>query len=80
MTYQVGEKTCNCPKQAASLAKQSDAETEYVVGDQKTGCELTARLNLARARYQAAVAAINNPPTTSEDAETDAATASSSGS
>ena len=59
MSYKVGEETCDCPKQAASIAKSSDADVEFVVGEQCTSCELTGRLNLAHARYKAAVAAIN---------------------
>lgn len=59
MSYKVGDATCNCPNQAASMATKSDEKVEYVVGDQCTSCELTARMNLAHARYKAAVAAIN---------------------
>ncbi len=58
MTYAVGEKTCNCPNEAASLAKSSGKEKVYVVGAQKTCCEHTARLTLAKAKYKAAVEAL----------------------
>lgn len=58
MTYTVGDKTCNCPNEAATLAKTSGKEKVYVVGDTKTGCELTARLKLAQAKYKAAVEAL----------------------
>ncbi|MEM7784133.1 MAG: hypothetical protein AAF939_16620 [Planctomycetota bacterium] len=55
MTYAVGEETCNCPNQAAAMAKKSGAKKEYVVAGEKTCCEMTARLNLAKAKYKAAV-------------------------
>ena len=58
MSYVVGEETCNCPNKAAALAKTSGDEQFYVVGEEKTCCEMTARLNLARAKYKAAVEAL----------------------
>ncbi len=57
MTYLVGEKSCNCPVEAKKLAKDSGSATLYVVNSEKTGCDYTARLNLARAKYKAAVQA-----------------------
>ena len=57
-TYAVGEEKCNCPIQAAKLAKDSGKEKLFVVGEEKTCCEKTARLNLARAKYKAAVEAM----------------------
>lgn len=58
MSYAVGEKTCHCPNEAATLAKTSGAKKEYVVAGKKTCCEMTARLNLAHAKYKAAVEAL----------------------
>lgn len=58
MTYAVGEKTCSCPMEAAKLAKNTNAKKEFVVAGEKTCCEMTARLNLARAKYKAAVSAM----------------------
>ena len=58
MNYLVGEKTCNCPHEADALAKSTKAEKFFIVGEEKTGCEKTARLNLARAKYKAAVQAL----------------------
>lgn len=58
MSYEVGEKSCNCPMKAASLAKTSGEDKLFVVGEEKTCCEMTARLNLARAKYKAAVKAL----------------------
>ena len=34
------------------------AEMKYVVGGEETCCEMTARLNVARAKYKAAVEAL----------------------
>jgi hypothetical protein len=58
LTYLVGEEECGCPVKAGKLAKESGHEKLFVVGDEKTGCEKTARLNLARAKYKAAVEAL----------------------
>ena len=58
MSYVVGEETCNCPNKAAALAQTSGEKQFYVVGEEKTCCEMTARLNLARAKYKAAVEAL----------------------
>ncbi len=57
-TYAVGDKECGCPVEATKLAKDSGAEKLFVVGEEKTCCEKTARLNLARAKYKAAVEAM----------------------
>jgi len=59
MTYKVGNATCGCPHEAASLADKDNVPVVYVVGDQETSCGMTARLNLARAKYRAAVQSIN---------------------
>ena len=58
MTYAVGEESCNCPNKAAALAKSTGEKEFYIVGEEKTCCEMTARLNLARAKYKAAVQAL----------------------
>lgn len=58
MTYVVGKESCNCPVQAKELASKSGEKTTYVVNGEKTECEMTARLNLARAKYKAAVEAL----------------------
>jgi len=58
MTYLVGKTACQCPKEAAKLAKESGQEKVFVVGQEKTCCSVTARLNLARAKYKAAVIAL----------------------
>ena len=58
MTYLVGEKECHCPVEAEKLAKDSGDPTIFVVAGESTGCNVTARLNLARAKYKAAVMAL----------------------
>lgn len=58
LTYAVGDKTCDCPHAATSLAKTSGKPKLFVVGEEKTECEVTARLNLARAKYRAMVEAL----------------------
>lgn len=58
MSYKVGDKTCNCPNMAASLETSSGKKKQFVVGETCTDCEMTARINLAHAKYKAAVTAI----------------------
>ena len=58
ISYLVGEEECHCPIKAKALAAKSGAEQIYVVGKEKTACKTTARLNLARARYRAAIKAM----------------------
>ena len=67
MTFVVGEKSCNCPVEAKEIATKSGEKTIYVVNGEKTECEMTARLNLARAKYKAAVEAlVKAEPTTAK--------------
>ena len=58
MCYSVDGEQATCSNDAETKAKEKNVPVEYHVGDQKTPCHMTARLNLARAKYQAAVAAI----------------------
>ena len=58
MSYVVGDQECGCPNKAKQLAKDSGKAAEFVVAGQKTCCNVTARLNLARAKYVAAVQAL----------------------
>ena len=58
MTYLVGEKECHCPTEAKTLAKSSGDDQLFVVAGEKTCCSTTARLNLARAKYKAAIEAL----------------------
>lgn len=58
MGYEVAGEKAACSTCAATMAKEKSAPIEYVVGEQKTTCEMTARLNLAHAKYKAAVQAM----------------------
>ncbi|WP_404310114.1 hypothetical protein [Neorhodopirellula lusitana] len=58
MKYQVGEETCSCPNAAKAMAEKAGVATTYCVDGTETQCAMTARLNLARAKYKAAVTAI----------------------
>ena len=69
MSYAVGEETCSCPNKAKMMAEAAGTETSYVVDGEKTCCEMTARLTLARAKYRAAVAAMSVEEKPAETAE-----------
>lgn len=58
MCYVVDGQQTSCSASAEALAQQKDAPVEYVVGDQKTTCALSARLELARAKYKSVVQAL----------------------
>ncbi len=60
VSYKVGEETCNCPNKAKALADEAGVEAIFVVDGQETCCSMTHRLNVARAKYRAAVEAIAN--------------------
>jgi hypothetical protein len=55
MTCAVGDEKYACPKSAAAAAKTCDKKVEYCVGEQKTGCETTAKTRLIEARITAAL-------------------------
>ena len=57
VSYKVGEETCDCPMKAKELASDG-TEMKYVVDGEETSCEMTSRLNVARAKYKAAVEAM----------------------
>lgn len=59
MKMMVGETCVACPTSAAELAKKENKKVEYVVGDSKTCCDVEAKVNLARARAAAALAALD---------------------
>jgi hypothetical protein len=54
----VGDKEFCCPTAAGVAAEKQGAEITYVVAGEKTQCAKTNRLNLAIAKYKAAVLAI----------------------
>ena len=58
ISYKVGGQSCNCPVEAKALATAKKAKTLFVVETEETECEQTARLNLARAKYKAALLAM----------------------
>jgi hypothetical protein len=58
LTYLVGEESVCCPDAAKTLAANTGKPVILCVGTDKTPCEITARLNLARAKYLAAVQAL----------------------
>lgn len=58
VSYKVGDQEACCAGSAAALAKKSNQSIKYVVNGEATECELTSRLNLATAKYLAAVKAL----------------------
>ena len=59
VTYLVGKESVCCPDAAKALAKKSGEKVVQLVAGQKCGgCSTTTRLNLARAKYKAAVEAL----------------------
>ena len=58
MTYKVGKESTCCSQSAGALAKKSGEQIKYVINKEETCCSHTARLNLARAKYAAAVEAL----------------------
>ncbi len=65
MCYVVDGQQTSCSASAEALAREKDAPVEYVVGDQKTTCPLSARLELAVAKYKSAVQVMAAPATSS---------------
>ncbi|MCA9232669.1 MAG: hypothetical protein KDA57_18615 [Planctomycetales bacterium] len=57
-TYSIDGQQCDCPHAAAALAEKTGKPKLFVVGTEKTPCAVTARLNLARAKYRAMVEAL----------------------
>ncbi|MCC7292528.1 MAG: hypothetical protein IT449_10760 [Phycisphaerales bacterium] len=53
----VGDKEFGCCVEAGKVAKETGKEVTYVVGDQKTCCEITGKLNFAMAKAKAIVSA-----------------------
>lgn len=58
ISYKVGDKTCHCPVEAKTIAAEKKLKTLFVVDNEETACEYSARLNLARAKYKAALVAM----------------------
>ena len=68
MTYVVGKESCGCAVKAGELAKKTGEKMTYKVGETSTCCSLEARLNLAHAKYKAAVKALAAKPATDKAA------------
>ncbi len=58
ISYKVGDETCHCPVEAKTIAAEKKLKTLFVVDNEETECEYSARLNLARAKYKAALVAM----------------------
>jgi hypothetical protein len=58
MKRMVGSECVACPKAAAALAAKDGKSIEYVIGEKRMGCEKAATVALAKARAEAALAAI----------------------
>ena len=58
VTYLVGKESVCCPDAAKALAAKTGETIVPCLGDQKSGCGSTNRLNIARAKYKAAITAI----------------------
>jgi hypothetical protein len=58
MTYVVGKESCHCPTTASKMAEKAGEKVSFKVGEEATSCEITARINLAHAKYKAAVQAL----------------------
>lgn len=69
VSYKVGEESCGCAVKAGELAKTSGEKMIYVVGGEETCCNMTARLNTARAKYEAVVKSLVAAETPATDAE-----------
>ena len=70
MTYVVGKETCSCAAMAGEMAEKAGEKVTYKVGDEEgTCCSLTARLNMAHAKYKAAVQALLATDKPAQDAE-----------
>jgi hypothetical protein len=54
MTCVVDGQKYSCPKEAEQACAKSGKKAEYVVGDMKTNCPITAGVELAKARIDAA--------------------------
>ncbi len=58
LVMRVGENKYECPVSADDAAKTAGKPVEYCVGEAASPCKVTAEANLARARIDAAVAAL----------------------
>lgn len=52
LAYKVDGKTYKCSKTAGAKCKASKAKLTYLIGDEETGCETTAKLKNAERKYR----------------------------
>lgn len=57
MKVMVGDQAYHCATEAGEVAKKQGKGIDYCVGETKTACKSTAKLELAKARIEAALAA-----------------------
>ena len=62
MKMMVGDKCYQCPMSAGDAAKKENKTVEYVVGETKACCDKEAKVNLAKARIDAAMKAMSEAP------------------
>ena len=74
ISYKVGDKSCDCPNEAKTLAAKSGAATEFVVGEECTSCPIDARIKLAKAKFRAALEAMHKSIATTTSASSETAT------
>ena len=68
-THLVGDKEFCCPTAAGEAAEKDGAKVTFVVAEEKTQCAKTNRMNVAVAKYKAAIQAIASSETSTETAE-----------
>lgn len=67
--YLVGDKEYCCPDKAATTAKADGGKVTFAVAGEKTFCEKTNGMNVAVAKYKAAIQAIAKLETPTEEGE-----------
>ena len=76
VSYKVGDQQCDCPNKAKQLAAESGEKVTFVVNDQETCCPIGSKLNLARAKFRAALQTVS---ATIDDKTTDGSGSKCSG-
>lgn len=68
VAYRVGTKNFDCDKEAGEAAKADHAKITYVVGDNTMECPIQARIETAKAKVAAAMAAVTKANKTQDKA------------
>lgn len=73
MSWAVGQKSYQCPMTAGKIAKADGKTMEYVIGQKRSSCNITASVDLALAKIDAAITALEQAtaPTTAATAVTE---------